>query len=404
MCITHLAQSQHGAVSISLEQAIQQSLLQNKSITTATLYIEQQKQLKRTAMELPKTNIDYTQGQYNSIVSRDNGISISQVIPFPTVLVNQNKLGKANIEGAKLKKYVAENELIYKVKQTYYQWLFLTTYHEVLIQQDSIYKQVVKATALRYKTGEGTMLEKITAESRADEIRNTIRQSEADQIILQRQLQNLIFSDAPINISDQQLTERSLDFLLDSINSDNNPPLAYAKQQIQITDRVKQVEVSKALPDFIFGYFNQTLIGYQNINNTDVYFGPNKRFQGFKVGISLPIWFVPNHARNKAMRIAVQEEVANYESHKMLVQSQLDQAIQSYLKNKSSLAYYQTSAKPKADVILNHTIIAFNQGDISYNDHLSNMQQALTIRHNYLETLNRYNQSIIYLEYLIGVK
>jgi cobalt-zinc-cadmium resistance protein CzcA len=40
-----------------------------------------------------------------------------------------------------------------------------------------------------------------------------------------------------------------------------NPVLAYFQKQIEVNANLKRVESAKALPDFSFWYFNQSLIG-----------------------------------------------------------------------------------------------------------------------------------------------
>jgi cobalt-zinc-cadmium resistance protein CzcA len=49
------------------------------------------------------------------------------------------------------------------------------------------------------------------------------------------------------------------------------------------------------------GYFNQSLIGVQNINGADVNFDGSKRFQGFNVGLSIPITFFSNASKVKSL-------------------------------------------------------------------------------------------------------
>ena len=46
-------------------------------------------------------------------------------------------------------------------------------------------------------------------------------------------------------------------------------PLAFGQQQIEVALQQKKFEVSRTLPDLTIGYFNQTLIGYQNVNGQD---------------------------------------------------------------------------------------------------------------------------------------
>ncbi|HTJ51366.1 MAG TPA: CusA/CzcA family heavy metal efflux RND transporter [Cyclobacteriaceae bacterium] len=403
LSIPAFSQAQQNPSAITLEQAIQQSLKNNKMITSASLNIEQQKQLKRTATEIPKTAIDLMYGQYNSIARNDNNISIIQTIPFPTVFTEQAALGRSGIKAAEYKKAATENEIVFQVKQVYYQLLYYKSYENLLLRQDSIFNGVAKAATLRYTTGEGTLLEKTTAQTQANDIHNLLQQNKADQLIMKRQLQTLMFTTDSITLADIELEELKYS-AFDTAAVSENPMLHFTKQQVDIASHKKHVEVARAMPDFMVGYFNQSLIGYQTINTSEVYFNNSKRFQGFQAGISIPLWFLPQAARVKAMKYNEQAEQANYESFEVHLQSQFSQASQSLAKNKSNLEYYKTSARPNADLIQKQSQLAYQKGDIGYAQHLFNMKQALTIYESYLLALNQYNQSIIYLEYLTGNK
>lgn len=389
---------------VTLEQAIHHSLQNNKSITSAAMDIEYQKQLKRTATELPKTNIDLMYGQYNSIAKNDNNYTITQVIPFPTVFGSQASLGKASVRAAELKKTITENELILHVKQAYYQLLYLKEEKKLLQRQDTIFQQAARAASLRYKTGEGTLLEKTAIETHANEMQNLLFQNTADQSIASRQLQALMSVEQPVDIAEDGLQQRLVDETLDSTAIINSTSLAYLRQQVEIANRKKQVETAKALPEFMVGYFNQTLIGNQTVNNQDVYFGSNKRFQGFIVGVNIPLWYGPYAARINAAKYAAKAETANFDAFQINLKRQFDVALQEFIKNKNSVEYYKTSALPNAALITKQSQLAYQKGEIDYTAHQLNLRQALTIQQDYLRALNQYNQTTIYLDYLTGTK
>ena len=132
MCSWFITRAQ--SVAVTLDDAIQQALQNNKSIHAAALDVEYQQQLKRTAMDPGKTSIVYMRGQYNSYAKDDNNITVSQNIPFPTVFTTQRALHQSLIKGSELRKAATENELVYQVKQVYYELLYLAA-HEALLQR-----------------------------------------------------------------------------------------------------------------------------------------------------------------------------------------------------------------------------------------------------------------------------
>src|SRR5260221_11811684 len=133
-------------------------------------------------------------------------------------------------------------------------------------------------------------------------VRNQSRVNQADIQIAESRLQALFRNEQPVIASDI-LKKRELPEALDTVSLGANPQLNYLRQQAAISQRARQVERNRLLPDISVGYFNQSLIGIQNINGLDRFFGPNKRFQGFELGLSMPLWFRPPVARAKAAAI-----------------------------------------------------------------------------------------------------
>lgn len=391
-------------VVISLEEALEQCAKNNKTLAAAASTVDYQRELKRTATELPKTSINLLYGQYNSIANNDNNISITQTIPFPTVFTKQAALGNANVDAALFKASATENELTYQVRQIYDQLSYVKTMGKLLKFQDSIFKQLVRHAEVRYRAGEGTLLEKTSAETQASEVLNLLRQNDADEQNMQRQLQALIFSDQAVDIKSEDLLELRLTNEPDTLQLYENPWFKFSKQQVTIAKRKREVEAAKAFPEFTIGYFSQTLIGYQTINTSEVYFNSTKRFQGFQFGISIPLWFVPYQARIRAMSYNTKVETSLYEVAKRNLHVQYEQALTNFHKAQNNLLYYKTSAKPNADLIQKQSQLAYQRGEIGYVEHLFNLRQALTIQQSFLQALGQYNQSIIYLEYLIGKK
>lgn len=392
------AQSAPGS---GVQALVDEALKNNAGLRAAGYEIDYTKALKRTSTDIGKTNISLMHGQYNSL-NTDNNISINQGIPFPTVFSSQAKLNRALVKGSTLKQEVTRNELISQVKSAWYHWQYLQAMQQLLQSQDSIYSTFLKAAEIRLKTGETNLLEKTTAETRLMEVKNLLAQNASDISIYQLQLQALVNGKTTIQLNRESLPKLELALAADSAASEQNPALAYLKQQIEISNRQQKLEVAKVLPDFNIGYFNQSLIGYQNVNGSDQYFDASKRFTGFQVGISVPLWFVPQAAKVKAADINREVVQSNYEQYQVSIQARYRQAVYDYLKNRNTIAYYESSALPNAALLIKQADTAFKSGEIAYVEYLQALRNALSIRESYLQALNQYNQGVITLEFLSG--
>lgn len=387
--------------SLSLNQAIDVALKNNLSIKNAEIEVESQKQLKKTGFDLPKTNVSLLYGQYNSFAKNDNNVTVTQSIPFAS-LGSQASLNRSLLVSSELKKAYTENELVYQVKQIYYQLAYVQSRNELLSQQDSIFAGFLKSASLRYKAGETKLLEQTTAETQRNEVKNQLYQNQSEIVILRTQLKTLLNSSVLPEISETGLTEITHDPIDDTTQS-KNPFLSYVQQQIELAHDQKKVEVAKFAPDLLIGYFNQTLIDVVDTETGSVATSKN-RFTGFQLGVSIPLWFIPHQGRVKAAEYNRQAAESNYANHQNIFQGQWQQAVHSYEKSKNSLEYYRTSALPNADLILKQSQIAFQSGDIGYAEYLLGIRNGISIKESYLQTLNDYNQTIIYIEFLSGNK
>jgi len=156
------------------------------------------------------------------------------------------------------------------------------------------------------------------------------------------------------------------------------------------------------LPDLRIGYFNQTLIGVHNVNGTDTYFGSHKRFHGFQLGVSLPLWYKPFKARLQAAVLSQKVAEEQEQAHTLELYQQFNQIQQELVKNNTSLLYYRESALKASKLLRSQSAISFKNGEIDYKNHLLNLQDALTVEEEYLSTQYEYNQNVITINYLKG--
>ena len=191
----------------SLDDAIQTALQNNPGLRAAQYQVDLQSVLKRASFDINKTNISVEYGQINS-ENTDSRIEISQTFAFPTVYFRQADAADARIESSKLRLAITQNELANQVKRAFYQLSYAQENRELLKSQDSIVTEFVRASGIRFKTGETNFLEKATAESQQMELRAAIIQNEADIRIFLRQLQTLLKTETPVTIDARNHLQR----------------------------------------------------------------------------------------------------------------------------------------------------------------------------------------------------
>ncbi|QKZ15751.1 efflux RND transporter permease subunit [Spirosoma sp. KUDC1026] len=390
-----------GPQQITLQQAIQQATTRNGQLQTANLGVSQQQALRRTAYDAGRLSATLMLGQYNSR-RFDNNLALTQTIPNPTLMRRLAQLNDQTVSARQAEVAVTQNDIQYGVKSAYYELNYLYRKRQLFQQQDTVVTEFVKAATLRVKTGETGSLEKATAESQLADQRVKLAQNEASLIASQSQLQTLLYSPQPVDITTEPLPKLTIDGIQDSIALARNPQLRQLQEQTRVAEQSRLVEQARLKPDFLVGLFSQTLVGNQLIDGQELYFGPGYRFNGGQIGVTFPLIGQPQKARINAARIGEQLALTELKNRQFALSQQLKQAVGQYQQYQQALTYYETNGLLQAALIQTNAQRAFSGGDIGYVEFSLALQQAFTIRSNYLDLLNQYNQSVLYINYLLG--
>ena len=397
-----LQQFSFGQTIYSLDSALQTAYSNNKSMQSKSQQVTYYSQLKKTGSELPKTDVNLMVGQYNSYYHGDNNVTISQTIPFPTVFVAKSHLAQAQIAGAEKAVAVSKNELTFEIRQLYEQSSYWNAYKNGLLKQDSLIQRFAKATEANYKAGQGTLLEKTTIEVRLNEIRSKQAQVDAELNGIARRLQFLLGINHPVQFVKADLVPIAVIARTDTAMLKANPQAEYLQQQIEIAEYERKLVNSAALPDLKVGYFNQTLYGTQLAEGSTQLAGRSDRFQGFQVGLTIPLWFGPDVNKSKASKINREMKNLEYENYVSSLQSEYEKTLLKLQSNRNSMEYYVNSALKNADLIEAQSVKSFELGEIDFTTHLLHVQQTITIREGYLNAVHEYNANLLYLNYLMA--
>jgi heavy metal efflux system protein len=385
---------------VNSSQAVQMALDNNLGIRSSMYSVESQTAMKGASWDIPKTAIDGQFGQFNSY-SNDNMFTVSQSFAFPTVYINQNKLANANIKSSQWQLKTTQLEIATQVKQVYWQLAYLHSKQKLMAYQDSLYSGFLRAAELRAKTGETNRLEMITARSQSLEVKNQLAQVTADIGIFTRKLQVLLNTAQILTTSDTVLKRINYSPASDSIVR-QNPSLAFAEQQVELSRYQKKAEGSRLLPEFNFGYFSQTMLGTQDVDGIPHTFGKGDRFSGFEAGISIPLWFVPYSSKAKAAKINEKIARTNAENYTRSLEGSYRSLIDEYKKFALSVDYYEHQAVPEAGTIIEQCTLSYKAGAMDYLVYVLTLRRALEIKQNYLDALNNLNQTIINIEFISG--
>lgn len=384
---------------LNLSQAIELGLKNNQQIQANELNIKVQNQLKPTAKDLPKAKINAMLGQYNTR-SFDQNYSISQEFS-PFQFQAKKELVNANIKNSELELLATKQDIIFQIRQSWNVILYWTAVNELLVKQEEYLQIFVNAATLKLKTGESNLLEKTTAETKLQELIQIRKQHEGMILRDKIKLKSILNWKEDIVLAERGFTPTKA-LLADSIYLNQNPTLALATQQIQLTNANKNVEKALRKPDFTAGYFMQSLTGNQDIEGVNTYYNGIPRFQGVNIGISIPLFGKASKARIQASETAILVQQKNAEYLRNQLNSQLLQQIEEQKVNQSLIDYFTKTALPNSEIISNNAKKAFQNGEIGYVEYLQSLETVLKIQQNYLNALSEFNQNNINIQYLLN--
>ncbi|MDG1871932.1 MAG: CusA/CzcA family heavy metal efflux RND transporter [Flavobacterium sp.] len=369
---------------ITLQKAIDMAKTNNIDLKIADKEIEKQTVLKKTAFQADPLQIEYMGGQYNSI-DYDNNVSIQQYFPIGGSTKANRQLQEELAKLAEKRKALSEYEIEKAVTIAYYQYLYGIAIQKLNDELYDVYSKFLKNAELRFQTGESGNIEVISAKAKIKEIETLKAQIQFDLVIYQKQLQYFIQtnedilpeSTTPLKYANPStLNENNVETLLSD----------YYTQQATVFEKEANSFKKMRAPKLGLGYFGQTL-------NKESY------FQGFTVGLQLPLFSGANTARAKASEISMSQSQLEFDKTKLTLKLQKEELVNQFAKQEKATLYFENEGLKYAEQIITTAQKSYANGDMSYWSYISFLNQAIDIKKQNIEAVNAYNQSAIQMQF-----
>ncbi len=371
---------------LTLDKAISIAIENNAGLKAEALSVKQVASI--TSLDFPKTDIYYSYDENNMA---ENNVpldiwGVNQSFKFPTIYFTQNSRNKERVKVEKQKYLLSEMMLKREVSKAYYSIMYLKNVEGRYKFLDSLLTQFAKAAEMRYQLGETNNLEFLTAVAKKKEVEVLLEQTKEKVNGAYSQLYGWLQTDSIYVIPEMELPILKLTFA-DTLN---NPGLNYYKQMLNKADYEVSLEKQNLLPDINLGVFRGS-------NN-----GPNsKNYFGFDVGVSIPLFFFEQSSKIEQTKIERQVIKQNYKDYAIKLNTKIESLISELKTYKSSVEYYQSAGKSLARELLVNANKAFQNGEIDYFEYILLMHNSILIEMKYLDDLNKYNTTVLSLNYLV---
>jgi len=171
-----------------------------------------------------------------------------------------------------------------------------------------------------------------------------------------------------------------------------------AKKDVELSKQQVLIEKTKLLPDFMIGYFNQSLRGIPLENGNLATAG--NRFQGINGGIQIPVWTRPQMARIRSAEKFGMASQAEMQSIEIQLGNQLKMAIQEFNKLKNQLDFIEKTALPTSNLIRKQALLSLEKGSSGFLELAPALKQSLMTGEELILTRNKLIQSKFYIQYL----
>ena len=385
LVMSHFAVAQ---TPLSLNEAIEIAHKNNGNLKTTQLEIAGQQALVPSAFDVPRAGLDLQLGQTQA-KQFDYTLGLVQPFASRSVYKSQERLLQSQVGLIEKRLGLEKNELAFRVKDQYYQLLYLHQLKNLLSKQDSLFQTAVKAAQVRYKTGESNKLEILSLETRQREIQNRMAATQADLNIGYRNLQALLFTNESLKIDTTISLKKDLIGYQSSNYEEENKLIALLKQQSEVSSRLTETEKQRLKPDWRVGVNNQSIM----------------REYGFvyaQGGIGIPIFTKAQKARIEAAKVGQQVAENQLQTTQKQLQANLEVLEQERQKYEKTLIYYEQSALPQAELLVNTALKTFRAGEIEYVEFFQSTQQAAQIKENYLSNQLNYSFVVIQIEKILS--
>lgn len=369
---------------ITLENAILLAKKNNTDLKIADTEVDKQRLLKKTAFQVDPLQVQYQGGQFNSEFY-DHNIAVQQYFPIGTITKANRQLQEALASLAERRRDLTEYEMEKAVTLSYYQYLYGVSIQHLNNELHTIYAEFLKNAELRFKTGESGSIEVISAKAKVKEIETQKAQLENDMGVYQKQWQFFLQTDE--NVLPDTTTALQYEIMTHTKENRIQELVSnYYEQEILVYQKEASTYKAMRTPKVGLGYFAQTI-------------DTKTLFQGITAGLQIPIFGGGNTARAKASEMSVMQSQLALDKNTLMLKLQKEILINEFEKQQKAVHYYQKEGLNYADQIIRTAQKSYANGDMSYWNYISFLNQAIDIKKQNTEALNAYNQSAIALRF-----
>ena len=366
---------------VSLEQALKIAMENHPRLKTATIAVQQARATRGEIVEATPTTFNYSWGQLNGENKKDKELAFEQNLGSLLTPFYKNTLVNRQVQTTTFYRQMVEKEVTAEVKRAwaYYQYAFNLS--SMYRDQDKMAAELQRIGALRYQQGEITLLEKNMMSTMAADLHNRLFQAQEEEKLALARFQWSCYSDTPVVPSDTILALFPTDYSLGTLSEAHK---GYFNSQANEAKAQLNIERSRFFPEISIGYTRQDILPMKNLN-------------AWMVGVSFPLYFLPQKSKIKQARLTATSARIQADANIRELTNKVKELEASLRRYNESLRFYTTSALKEADELTKAANLQLQHSETSIAEFIQSITTARDIHRAYIETVYAYN--IAALEY-----
>jgi len=377
-----IAQAQD-RISFNLEQALEYAQANNLYVKVLESRKQGLKHAVGTAWEIPQTQVEYQRGQIQ-FIPIDYTFVVSQSFQLPGVYNRQKQFLEAQVMQSGSEVKVTKRELDRDIKLIFVRHFLAQQRLTLLRKQDSVYRQAMVIADSRVVAGESDRLMLQSLETQ-------LLQLEADKELYSNTLQMSSYSlQQLLNTKEPpELQSSLLSVSLPKSELTVHPLLDLAAQEKRVAEMQLKADKARWWPMVSLGYVNQSV-------------EKNKNLQFGVAGLSVPLFWSPYKARQRAGESLVEQKSLEVEMIQMQLRNRLEMSANQVANLQKRLQLYENNILKQAR---NQTSLAqrrWQAGQFDFFQFLLVTQQAWQAEWKALDLTEEWQVKLIEQEYLNG--
>lgn len=386
---------------LTIQDAIEQATKNNAQINQMRSQLQQKQAEWRTQTGISAPEISYMKEGINNKAAdpfQEKRWTVSQSVDFPLTTAYRIQAIKGEEKAMEFSIQEEERNVKSEVKSRYVEVIYALHLQKLRDQQLKLATELYNAVFTQFETGMGNGMDLTKAELQVAEANNDIDDA-------RRQLHMARYSLFKLMGLPPENQKYTIEFM-DTLRSNNvevsqitalsvlsdQPSYKSAEKELDAAGYYLKEALSNILPDIRFNLYKQD-------------YGTGYNFNGFELGLSIPIWYPFEQKGKIRINLARQEEIQwKQKEIRSGVKEQIEHAWHSYEVSRSTIKRYDETIRSKAQKLQSLTMNAYRLGEVDLLNLIQAQQIYLNSQQRYLSALRDYYIQLVELERFLNLE